>query len=142
MEPTTEQGIKIGFLQKCAEMGLTVDETNEYIKIIIDRLKTHMNTKEAGVGTAALTLLNGLPYLGALGVGGLLAAPVLAGTATGYGAAKITKTDKKDLVGDIKHDEIVSEYERLADEAKRRALLKRIQAQTGRRIIPLSPSLG
>jgi hypothetical protein len=54
----------------------------------------------------------------------------------------MTEPNSRNMLEEAKQDEVVDEYVRLAEEAKRRATLKRIQAQTGQRIVPLSPSLG
>jgi hypothetical protein len=160
MAISNEQAIKAGFLFRCAEEGLTREETHVRIKQAIAQLKANSNVrgmqKEAWLpailgGLAALSggalslggkALSTVPALASLGTTIGIAAPVIAGAGTGYLAAKLTGGTNKDGLEEAKQDEIVNEYERLADEAKRRAVLKRIQAQTGKRIVPLSPSLG
>lgn len=144
MALTTEQAFKVGFLLKCAEDGLTLRETNERIKQTIATLEKRaiiwpllagLGTGAAWLGGKAIGAIPGtLSAAGTLGI----AAPVVAGAGGGYLLAKGTSADKH-LVGDAKQDEILGEYERLADEARRRARLKQLQQTTGRRVIALSP---
>lgn len=159
MRMTPEQSFKTGFLFACAEEGLSLAETHERVKRASAELRAGRNvagmTKEAiwpylvggagalaggaaSLGGRALSALPSLLSLGSvLGVG----APLAAGAGAGYLASKLTTGDNKDELEDTKNDELVGEYERLSDEAKRRALIKRIQAETGRKLIPMSPSL-
>jgi hypothetical protein len=96
----------------------------------------------SGLISTAGKALSAAPALAELGIGVGVGAPIAAGAMGGYGLAKLTSNDNPHALEEAKQDEITSEYERLSDEAKRRILLKRIQAQTGRKILPLSPSLG
>ncbi len=159
MRLTTEQAFKVGFLAACAEEGLTLAETHARVKQAIAQVKQGKNVVglekqaalpaiAAALGSLANSTMNVgkgvigtvpglLSTVGTIGVG----APVLAGAGGGYLAAKMVNNERKDVLEEAKQDEIVSEYERLAEEAKRRALLKRIQSETGRKIVPLSPSL-
>jgi hypothetical protein len=152
MPLTHEQAFKVGFLKKCAEDGLTLEETKQRVKFAVRALK------ERGEKTAVWPLITGA---GGLAVGGAsrlgsaalsaapslmstlgtlgIVAPIIAGAGTGYLAAKGTNPDGKGAVEDAKQDEITGEYERLAEEARRRARLKRLQAETGRRVIALTP---
>jgi hypothetical protein len=156
---TPEQAFKIGFLFRCAEQGLSQQETGALVKQAIATFRTKQASieKQAILPAAILSALGGLgsgmmglggKVVGALpglaSTGGALAigAPVLAGAGTGYLAAKMTQSDNRDALAEAKQEEVVGEYERLTDEAKRRVLLKRIQQQTGKRIVPMSPSLG
>lgn len=160
MQMTQEQAFKAGFLLRCAEEGLTIDETHARVKQAIAEVKMGRNVlgiektafipQVAGalgslgsnVGRLGGSLISAVPGLLSTGAMIGIGAPVAAGAGTGYLAARLTKTENKDALEEAKHDEILGEYERLAEEAKRRALLKRIQAQTGKRLIPMSPSLG
>lgn len=154
MQPTPEQIIKIGFLLKCAEDGLTIEETHARVKAAISMLKEGspagiIGAIMSGVYGAGKDVVNtagkaisAVPALAELGLTVGLGAPIVAGGAGGYAAAKLTGDNDKRVLEEAKQDEVASEYERLAEEARRRTLLKRIQAQTGRRILPLSPSLG
>lgn len=158
MPLSKQQTFKYGFLLYCAENGLSLSETHQLVKNAIVQIQDSKMTKQANpllaallsggvaagktitdLGTKGLSMLPGLASTGAaIGIG----APLAAGAGTGYLAAKLTNSNKADALEEVKQDEILDEYERLTDEAKRRAMIKRIQAQTGRRITPLSPSLG
>jgi hypothetical protein len=149
---TEEQAFKIGFLQRCAEDGLTIEETKQRVKLALHIARGGTLEKRAILPF----LMNAGTYLGgqALNLGGRalqtvpsllstagtvgLAAPLAAGAGTGYLAAKALTPDNS-VVEDAKQDEIMGEYERLADEARRRARLKRLQNETGRRVIALAP---
>ncbi len=157
---TPEQAFKVGFLYKCAEDGLSMRETHARVKKALAEFKAGGNL--AGLEKAAIlpalaagagTIAGGTAGLAAraltyapslLSTGAILgaAAPIALGAGGGYAAAKLTQDDKSDALENAKQDELLGEYERLTEAAKRRALLKRIQAQTGRRIVPMSPSLG
>lgn len=144
-----EQAFKVGFLLKCAEKGMTLKETHEQVKLALTQLEksaqqpwymapvtgaTNLVSNVAGAGIRAipstLSLATTLAFLAPLGVGAF----------GGYGLAKLTGPSKGTAVDEAKKDEIVGEYERLAEEARRRARIKALQKLTGKRIIALSPS--
>jgi hypothetical protein len=129
MPLTPAQAFKIGFLQHCAERGYSMEETHSLVKQAIQ------HKKSAGIKDL-WDVATGLASTGAIAG---LAAPVALGAAGGYTAAKLPSMTDKNLVEEAKQDEIVGEYERLADEARRRARLKRLQQETGRRVIALTP---
>jgi uncharacterized protein YdbL (DUF1318 family) len=136
------QAFKIGFLMKCAEQGLTIEETHERVKEAITKLKMQKN---ANMITDPLKFIGSKTWdagkvLGSLGLAGAVGLPIVGGAGAGYLAAKATQSDGTGLVEDAKQDEIVGEYERLAEEARRRARIKQIQESTGRRIVALTPS--
>lgn len=152
---TPEQAFKVGFLFRCAAEGLSKEQTHQRIKQATHDIQSKVLTKVAALplligglgalagGTMALgaQTLKLVPSVAGPAAAVALTAPVLAGAATGYTAAQLTNSDSKDALEEAKQDELTSEYERLADEARRRAAMKRIQERTGRRIIPLSASL-
>jgi hypothetical protein len=157
MPLTKEQKFKVAFLQKCAEDGLTIQETHQRVKQAAVHLKAILahveqlpeHEKRAFLGAALQGGWNALKGVGGWGLGripGLLttlgavgiAAPIIGGAGLGYAAAKGTAPDKS-VVEDAKQDEIVGEYERLAEEAKRRTKLKQLQQTTGKRVFALTP---
>jgi hypothetical protein len=139
MPLTDEQAFKVGFLKKCAEDGLTIDETKQRVKLAIHVLQK-AKEKQAifGLETAQELAGKGLGLATTTAPLLLLGGPMAAGGLAGYAAAKGLHGNK-DVVEEAKGDEIVGEYERLADEARRRARLKQLQALTGRRVVALSP---
>lgn len=147
MPLNAEQAFKVGFLMKCAEAGLTIEETRERVKEAILHVKRTIKTAldpiggAIGLGTDALGWgAKQIPSLMSLGGAAAIGLPIAAGAGTGYLAAKLNSGNGGDMVDDAKQDEIVGEYERLAEEARRRARIKQIQEQTGRRILALTPS--
>lgn len=144
MELSDKQKFKAGFLLKCAEEGLTIKETHIKVKQLIAMHKQAFNpldliTKPVGlIGNLAGNIIKTLPSAASTAATIGLAAPVGVGLAGGYGLAKMTNPDKH-VIDDLKQDEVVGEYERLAEEAKRRSRIKKLQEQTGRRIIALTP---
>lgn len=152
MSLTPEQSFKIGFLQACAEMGFTLDETHQRVKQAIALKRSGYQMEKQAWWP---WLAGGLSYLGGKAVGAIpalaslglttagvvgIGAPVAAGALTGYGAAKLKDLDNDDkgTVEDAKNEEIVGEYQRLAEEAKRRTALKKLQ-QEGRHVVALTP---
>jgi hypothetical protein len=148
MPLTEEQAFKVGFLKHCAEAGLTMEETKQRVKLAIHQLHEKqallpliagLGGGAAWLGDKALSLGSALtpPLISGLTMAGI-AAPVLAGGLGGLALAKATGGGKE-IVDDAKQDEIIGEYERLADEARRRTRLKQLQSATGRRVIALTP---
>ncbi len=147
MSLTPEQLFKIGFLYKCAQAGLTQEETHEVVKEAISRLKGESKQAQfgtgliSGAGKVVGSATSALPHLFSLGGLALMGIPVAAGAVGGYSLAKLRGGgDAKTMLEDAKKDEIVGEYERLAEEARRRARLKRLQSMTGERVVALTPS--
>lgn len=156
MNITPEDGFKIGFLLGCAENGLTIDEAEKLTKKavllmqeghikkanILGTILSPINTVSAGALKFLSSLVGAVPNLLSTGATIGIGLPVLAGAGTGYALAKLLGHNSKSLVEDAKKDEIIGEYERLSEESRRRALLRRIQTQTGKRILPISSELG
>lgn len=152
MPLTSKQAFKTGFLLKCAEEGLTVEEAHTRVKHAIYTIKnTQGLTKEAvlpallaaayGAGNLGINAVKNIAWpvlstAGTIGTGALLAGSAGAG----YTAAKL-HGGSEGVLDEAKQDEIIGEYERLAEEARRRTKLKKIQEQTGRRIVALTPSV-
>lgn len=106
---------KYGFLLRCAEEGLTQEETAARIQTALDM------TKQAfldPVGTAK-TVINGGLTLGGLGLAG--AAGVGAGA--GWLGAKMTEPDADPA--EAKTQELIETYRLFAEQAKRNAQRRR-----------------
>jgi len=120
---TPEQAFRTGFLLWCAEQGMDGKEIRAAARKAA--AYTPEMTKRAvfGVGEAINLLGKGgrLAYLTALGL------PVVAGAVGGYATAKATGSDRADLVDEAKSHELISEYQRLAEDAKRRTQLRELQ---------------
>lgn len=125
MDPV--QRVKIAFLLKCADDGLTAEE-------ILYLVKTALHNKEAfGIGEAA----KGLGWLGSSALTAGLLAPTIAGAGAGYGLAKMHSDEDADVAA-AKQEELEDEYRRLAAEAAANAKRRQLAALTGQRVTRLS----
>lgn len=152
MPLTPEEAFKVGFLLRCADEGLTPDETAERVKRASAMEKAafpFVTPLVTALGSGVASGITSLPGK-ALGVAGAVlpaaaiaatATPALAGAGAGYLAARATSSDNDDLE-QAKQDEIEGEYYRLAQEARRNAARKKLQARLGRKVTLLSPSFG
>lgn len=124
MSLTNRQIFKFGFLLRCADDGLTVEETKERIKqaaIALEQME-----KQGLVGG----LLNALTRLGWLGLG----AGAIGGTAGGYTVGKMT--EKETDPEEIKRQELIAAYQQEADRIRRAA-----RRRMYRPAVPRRPSL-
>jgi hypothetical protein len=162
MSLTREEAFKIGFLLRCADEGLTPEETAQRIKqaSMMNKegqfpLPWAVSTAGKLIGLAGTSAATGIgSFIGSapgrvLGAGAAvlpaagitaLALPALGGAGAGYLAAKSTSSDADDLE-QAKQDEIEGEYYRLAQEARRNAARKKLQSRLGRKVTLISPSL-
>lgn len=91
---------KVAFLKKCAEQGLTLEETHEVVK-------QALNQKQAGVFRDSFSTVKNL------GLAAALAGPPIAGYAIGSTIPKLTDMEEQD-VKDMKKRQLIEEYRRLA----------------------------
>lgn len=108
MSPSQE--FKVAFLTKCAEFGLTADETHAVVKAALAN-------KEALVSVDSL--INAAKSVSTPVMIGALAAPPLAGYAAGNAIAKMTDVDDAD-VDEMRQRHLLSAYRRLAADIKNR----------------------
>ena len=145
---TSQEAFKVGFMARCIEDGLSMDQIYSLAKTAADRMASAVklaSEKQAIVGP----LLGALGYLGgsavnaakgigsaALGVGlplALAAPPVLGGIA-GAGLAKATDIDDTD-VNEIKQRELLDEYKHQTARLRRQRAVRDYDAakkRTGR----------
>jgi hypothetical protein len=147
MSLTPEQAFKVGFLVRCADEGLTTEETAQRIKSasLMEKvaLPGILSGALSGVNSTLGILGKGLGFAGAVAPAAAITAlgvPTLGGAGAGYLAAKATNPDTDELEH-AKQDEIEGEYYRLAQEARRAAARKKLQARLGRKVTLLSPGL-
>jgi hypothetical protein len=103
---TEAEAFKIGFLARCAEERLSPDQTAERVKA------AGVLGDAAGIGGTALKLLLGI------GVG----APMAGGMLAGHQLAKAQDDDLN--VPELQTRELIEEYNRMADLARRQAELR------------------
>lgn len=130
---TKKQAMKAGFLLRCAEEGLTLEQIENRVDELLQK-NAFWDTVGKGVGTAlgvGTGLLTKALDLGAIGAVG---APVVVGGLGGYLAYKLR--DKPSLQRNMQED-LQNEYLTLADEAKRKAKLRKLQAEEPGTIVKL-----
>lgn len=111
----SKTAFKVAFLKKCAEEGLTLEETHEVVKQALSRSKT-----------AALSDLAVKPYnvlwdiaknvggkLGTVGLTAAIAGPPILGYAAGATIPKLTDVEDQD-VREMKQRQLIEEYHRLS----------------------------
>lgn len=118
MPLTSREAFKVGFLARCAQDGLSPDETYARVKLACDTLE-----KRAILGTVIdKTFSTGKGLAGYAVPAALLAPPVLGGLG-GYALAKATDVDDTD-VDAIKSRELIEEYRRQASRLRRQAAIR------------------
>jgi len=124
---TSRQAFKVGFLRKCANAGLTIEETRAVVKQALATVKSGGLTDMATKPLEVATDLGGsaMKTLGNLGVAGLMLAPPVAGGALGYLASRLTDIDDTDVAA-VKQKEIIDEYRRQAANLRRKRELRGI----------------
>lgn len=108
---TPKEAFVAGFALRCAELNIPASEVEKAAGIALERL-----TKRAGFADAASS---GLGY--ALGAAAFV--PPVAGYVAGTLAAKLRDADVD--VEDLKNNELITEYRRLAAAARRQAEAKK-----------------
>lgn len=102
---TRREAFTAGFLARCAELGLTQAETENFAKTAAYLVKQGFADKLLGaLGSAGGFLQNA----GALGLAGLAVVPPAAGAMGGYMAGRMTDVDDED-VDAIKQRELIDE---------------------------------
>lgn len=127
MEPRL--AFKVGFLRKCAELGLTRTETLAAVKLARAQLATaaaNAQVKEALTELVSRPLeaaydVGGhlLKSLGNLGLATAIAGPPVLGAGLGYGLSRATDISDED-VDAVKKRELIDEYLRQAQRLRRR----------------------
>jgi len=115
-----QEGFKIGFLLACADRGLDAEEAHGLVKRAFAGLDSVLDLPGRALSalgpTAAQTAI-----LAGVGL------PIAAGAGTGWAAAKLTDDDSN--VEEAKTDEVLAEYQRLTDQARRQAAVKQLKSQ-------------
>jgi hypothetical protein len=127
---TPREGFRFGFYYRCAEEGLTVDQARDRARFGLEKCAqggpSFLGTIGSGLGTGLGYLGTGLKHLGGLAVLGGVGVPAAAGTAIGLGLAHAQERDVDPE--DIRQQELISAYRFHAEQARRRSLMKRLQA--------------
>jgi hypothetical protein len=136
MPLTARQAFKVAFLQRCAERGLSMEETHQLVKTAIVSLeKQSFDPLDFAINTGKSIAGMGVDTVGALGSAAvplaLLGPPAVGGLAA-YTAAQLSDVDDDDIT-DIKLREKVDAYRRAAETARARTAQTRQQSQRSSR---------
>jgi hypothetical protein len=112
---------KYGFLLRCAEEGLTPDETAERVRQALELTK---QADLGGIGQAIRTGTNAVVGLGGLGLAGSAAI----GAGAGWLGAKMTEPDTNPE--EAKTQELIETYRLFAQQARQAAQRRRSYRQT------------
>lgn len=118
-----DEAFKLGFLSRCLEEGLSPAETNQLAKLSSDYFEKQASAASS-VGSVLGSALSGASNLAgpALALG--LAAPPALGGISAYFYNKALDTDSNDAVDEIKKQELVETYRRMADQLRRAKSLR------------------
>lgn len=121
---TDKQRFRLGFLQKCADAGMTAEEATDFAETAVIIVKEAMAIKESGV-MDALTSAGGTLWGAATSLGSwappiLAGAPLVAGGLIGSGIARATDADdetikairKRELIDEIRRNRLILEQKR------------------------------
>lgn len=111
---TPREEFKVGVLLQCAERGLDVEQTLSHIEKCATIIDSVRNTLTWPLTFARDTIQNMGPTALLAGT----AIPIGAGLTAGWGLAKATEPEVD--VEEIKARELLNEYSRLTEQAKRR----------------------
>jgi hypothetical protein len=132
-----KQAFRLGFLQKCADAGMTAAQATAFAERAVELVKQAQQAKQASLPAAAAAGFNILPWLGTARTGmydalsGLtnvasiagpfaLAVPPITGAIGGHLLAKMTDADdetiksihKKELIDEIRRNRQILEQKR------------------------------
>lgn len=122
---TPRQAFKSAFLFKCAELGMTLPETEQAAQRALQRVKSAGLVADILKPVSAVAA-TGRDAVGAVlrpaanyGVTGLLVGPPALGAMAGYGLSKLTDLDDTDVAA-IRDRELIEEYQRQAERLRSR----------------------
>lgn len=127
---TNAEAFKVGFLSRCVEEGLNMDEAHGRVKMAVDKLAGLTDLPGKALDLLKPVLSTGLGY----GIPLALAAPPVLGGIAGYAAGAMSDVDDTD-VGEIKKQELRAEYQRLTKKLVRNKRIRDYRAtrkRTGR----------
>lgn len=135
---SVKSAFKAGFLLRCAEEGLDLDQMEQRLEKL-EKTASDAATIGSVLGYPLGALGNVASGLGRIGLDvgttALIGGPILAGGLMGYGASKLRPKPNPE---DIKHDELRNEYLRLADQARRKTLIRNMQQSDPGSIVQLA----
>lgn len=132
---SNKDAFKVGFLSRCVEEGLTLQEAHARVKVALDKLAFLSGVGKL-VGSATDLLKPAVNATFQYGVPAMLAAPPILGGLAGYGLAKATDIDDAD-VDEVKKRELIEELNRQTQRLRRDKALRdyRLQNKQPRRLL-------
>ena len=127
--------LKADFLLKCARANLTLDQIEKELDRVIEKKGGIGAGIGAGLGFGALGATKLYHGIGDLMGATLIGAPIVAGGLTGYALGRGARDANPEK---FKKEELRDTYLRLADEAKRRSLIRRMQEEHPGSIVQIS----
>lgn len=119
-----QEAFKVGFLLGCADRGLDAAQTHALVKQAVGGLGNVIGELIEAPGRVISSVGPHVLNAGLLAGVGL---PIAAGAGTGWAAAKLTDDDTN--LDEAKADELLAEYQRLTDQAKRQAAVKQLRGR-------------
>jgi len=110
----SKEAFKIGFVARCLEKGMSLDEMTTLAKEGL----TKVSTIVGDVTRTGTSLVNSLLPLA-------IAGPPIVGGLLGYSAARATDIDDRD-VDDVKNQELVQTYNTESDRLRRQQALRHL----------------
>lgn len=127
---TPRDAFKVGFLRRCIEDGLSIEQAHERVKVALDKLALFGELAKGVTEAGGKLLDTGINW----GVPLALAGPPVLGGVAGYGLSKATDIDDVS-VDEIKKREIIDELKRQTDRLHQDKRIRDYRAQrkqTGR----------
>lgn len=122
MPLSAHEAFKVGFLARCVEDGLLPEQIEASAKVAADLMEKQAvigpilsGAAEIGKGALGTVANYGLPTA--------IVAPPLLGGLLGYGLAKATDIDDRD-VEDVKNREVIDEYNRQTEKLQRQKAVR------------------
>ena len=126
---TPRQAFKFGFLARCVEAGMEMDEIRKHAKEATDKLAVELPGEKlvstmAGTVTGKLLDFASAAIVPTIALGAV--APPILGGVGGYGLARLTGVDEQD-VENLKAREEVEAYRQEAENLRRLRTIRRYQ---------------
>lgn len=137
MALTAREAFKVAFVNQCLHQGMTLQEIHESVKAGQEKMAALTDLVTAPISAVGQAAGATAGTMGQLGLIGALAAPPIVGGALGYMGARATDIDEHDTEAQKKR-ELIAEYSRLADQARRNRQAKiyqRKREETGRMFV-------
>jgi hypothetical protein len=128
--PSNKDAFKRGFLLRCAEEGLDIEQIHTRIKQALDK-----SSSSDGSGWFDSLIGKPLGHITDLGLAAGIGIPIGAGV---IGGAAYNRSKPQERPEDLKHEDIRNEYYRLADAIRRKTAIREMQKKDPGSIVRLA----